>query len=365
MKCLVLSTDYPNLNGGVTLAYVRTRNVYYKSKGVDVTVLNFAASGNYTIDGISVITYKWFSEHCTELQFDMLISHAPNLKNHYRFLRKYDRNFQKIVFFFHGHEVLKINKVYSAPYRYVRRNNVMRRLQDIYDEFKFRVWRSYIKKKHGKLYYIFVSNWMRDEFFRWVKPDPAYLEGRSYITYNCVGELFEKGVFDNTSPKRYDFVTIRANLDGSKYSVDIVNELAKRHPEYKFLLVGKGEFFDHYDKAPNIEWRDCRLQHGEITDVLNSARCALMPTRTDAQGVMMCEMAAFGMPLITSDIPVCHEVFGNEPNIGFINNNLEPDNLKDEFSRIKDIRFKSDKYSMHNTCDTELDIFDRIENHTD
>ena len=42
--------------------------------------------------------------------------------------------------------------------------------------------------------------------------------------------------------------------------------------------------------------------------ILNSAKCALMPTRTDAQGVMMCEMVAFGMPLITSDIPVCHEV---------------------------------------------------------
>ena len=31
-----------------------------------------------------------------------------------------------------------------------------------------------------------------------------------------------------------------------------------------------------------------------------------MPTRTDAQGLMMCEMAAFGIPLITSNIPVCH-----------------------------------------------------------
>lgn len=363
-KYLVLSTAYPDLHGGLALAYVRTRNVYYKSKGIDVTVLNFSASGNYTIDGINVITYEWFREHASELKFDLLISHAPNLKNHYRFLRKYDRSFRKIVFFFHGHEVLKISKVYSAPYRYVRRNCIMERMQDFYDEFKFRMWRSYIGKNRDKLYYIFVSNWMRDEFFRWVKPDPAYLEGRSYITYNCVGELFEKGVFDGGSSKKYDFVTIRANLDGSKYSVDIVNELAKRHPEYRFLLIGKGEFFDHYDKAPNIEWRDRRLQHGEITEVLNSARCALMPTRTDAQGVMMCEMAAFGMPVITSDIPVCREVFENDPNIGYIDNSLEPDNLIEEFSRIKDVRFKSERYSMRNTCDTELDIFRKIENHT-
>ena len=361
-KYLVLSTDYPNLQGGLMLAYVRTRNVYYKGKGFDVTVLNFAADENYIIDGISVITYKWYKEHHKELKYDILISHAPNLKEHYRFLCKYDKEFPKIVFFFHGHEVLKINQVYSKPYPYVRGNHVVEKLQDIYDEFKFCVWRSYIKKRHEKLYYIFVSHWMRDEFMKWIKPDSTYLERRSFITYNCVGDLFEKEQFDNNKPKTYDFVTIRANLDGSKYSVDIVNELAKRHPEYKFLLIGCGEFFEHYEKAPNIEWRNCRLQHNEIIDVLNSARCALMPTRTDAQGVMMCEMAAFGIPVITSDIPVCHEVFDGESNIGFIDNDLGKDYLTEEYIRIRDISYKSSKYSKRNTCDLELDIFRTIEN---
>lgn len=361
-KYLVLSTDYPNLQGGLMLAYVRTRNVYYKSKGLDVTVLNFTADENYTIDGINVITYKWFRVHHKELRYDVLISHAPNLKEHYRFLCKYDNVFPKIVFFFHGHEVLKINKVYSEPYPYVRRNRIVEKIQDIYDELKFCVWRSYIKRRHEKLYYIFVSHWMRDEFMKWVKPDTAYLEGRSFITYNCVGDLFEKEQFDRNAPKSYDFVTIRANLDGSKYSIDIVNELAKRHPEYKFLLIGCGEFFEHYEKASNIEWRNCRLQHDEIIGVLNSARCALMPTRTDAQGVMMCEMATFGMPVITSDIPVCHEVFDGEPNVGFINNDLTQDNLSDVYFKIRDIKYKSNKYSQVNTCNIELSIINSINN---
>lgn len=361
MKLLVLSTDYPNLQGGLALTYVRTRNIYYKSKGIDVTVLNFAATGNYIIDDISVITYKWFKDHHNELKYDILICHAPNIREHYRFLYKYDKQFSKIVLFFHGHEVLKINKVYSAPYPYVKRNRIMEKLQDCYDEFKFFVWRSYIKRRNEKLYYIFVSNWMRNEFMRWVKPNPKHIEGRNFITYNCVGELFEKEEFNLDVPKKYDFVTIRAILDGSKYSVDIVNELAKMHPEYSFLLIGCGEFFNYYDKAPNLEWRNCRLQHKEITNVLNSARCALMPTRTDAQGVMMCEMAAFGIPVITSDIPVCHEVFDGEPNIGFINNDLTTDMLPDEYAKIKNVRYKSSRYSMVNTCDIELSILSTIE----
>ena len=38
-----------------------------------------------------------------------------------------------------------------------------------------------------------------------------------------------------------------------------------------------------------------------------------MPTRADAQGVMACEMATFGIPLITSNIDVCKEVFKELP----------------------------------------------------
>ena len=58
-------------------------------------------------------------------------------------------------------------------------------------------------------------------------------------------------------------------------------------------------------------------------EVIQQSRCALMPTRTDAQGLMMCEMASTGMPLITSDIPVCREVFAQFENIAYIPNELE------------------------------------------
>ena len=62
------------------------------------------------------------------------------------------------------------------------------------------------------------------------------------------------------------------------------------------------------------------MNHDEIVEMLNLSRYALMPTRTDAQGLMMCEMAAFGIPVITSDIPVCHEVFDGFKNVFFISN---------------------------------------------
>ena len=361
MRYLVLVADYPNLDGGLALTYVRTRNVYYKEHGVEVDVLNFSAKKGYEIDGIRVFSLREFKQNFKSGKYDLLICHAPNLRNHYIFLRRYGNLFSKIVFFFHGHEVLKVNKVYSKPYPYVKSNYLQEVLQNVYDDFKFHVWRSYINRYYQKLYFISVSKWMREQFIRWVHPMECALENRNFITYNCVGSVFEKEMYDAVSPKLYDFVTIRANLDGSKYSVDIVNDLAKNHPDLKFLLIGKGNFFDYNEKAPNLTWRDCRLNHKEMINILNSARCALMPTRTDAQGVMMCEMATFGMPLITSDLPVCHEVFDGFDGVGFLSNDaVAACDLVELYNNVKIGAGKNGRYFYSIVGKEELSILQGI-----
>ena len=117
MKILVLATDYPNLDGGISLMYIHTRNKLYVKSGIDVTVLNFNTKLSYEIDNVRVIS---LDEYTSDKEYDILVCHAPNIRNHYKFLRKYGDNFRKIVFFFHGHEVLKINKVYPKPYSYVK-----------------------------------------------------------------------------------------------------------------------------------------------------------------------------------------------------------------------------------------------------
>lgn len=319
MNILVLATDYPNNNGGVSLAYIHTRNLYYKSMGTQVDVINFSAKENYTIDGINVYPLKWFDNKKAGI-YDLLICHAPNLRNHYRFLSRYGGLFLKKVFFFHGHEVLKINSVYPKPYPYVKTNRFKIYLQNRYDDFKLFMWKKYFQKNASSSFTIFVSNWMREEFYKWTKLSHDILKNREFITYNSVGEFFETNSWNPYSHKLYDYITIRAYLDGSKYAVDIVNNLAWKNPTKKFLIIGKGAFFNHYEKAPNITWIDLRLNHKEMGEYLDQSRCALMPTRTDAQGVMMCEMHAYGMPLITSDLPVCHEVFDGLKGVEYINN---------------------------------------------
>lgn len=360
MKVLVLTEDYPSENSKI-LMYVHTRNLYYAQNGISVVVLNFRAKENYIIDGIQVITLEEYKDNIEKYNCDILISHAPNLRNHYRFLKKYEKNFKNIVFFFHGHEVLKVNKVYSKPYKYVKQNVFKKIIRNLYDDMKLYLWRKYFTKIAYKSKFIFVSNWMYEQFLKWTKINPKVIQDKYSITYNGIGEQFEKINYNHNANKEYDFITIRANLDGSKYSIDIVNELARKNPEYKFLIVGKGQFFKFNKKAENVVWLDKVLNHDEIVKLLNNSKCALMPTRTDAQGLMMCEMATFGIPLITSDIPVCHEVFDDFKNVAMIDNdNIEKNNLKKLYEKINGVQAKNNKYFYGNTCEKEINILEEI-----
>ena len=119
MKVLVLTAFYPIPNGTHERMFVHVRNQYYQRCGIDVTVLNFDAHDNYTIDGISVITAGTFDQEKGKNKYDIVISHSANLRNHFRWLKKYEKIFNHLVFFFHGHETSYLNKDYPKPYPYL------------------------------------------------------------------------------------------------------------------------------------------------------------------------------------------------------------------------------------------------------
>lgn len=287
MKILVLATNYSRSDGFVSLQYIHSRNKLYIRKGIDVSVLSFAAKNDYVYDGIKVYTFKTYKRKLKELKYDILVTHAPNLKNHYFFLRKYAKQFDNIIFFFHGHEVLKTSEIYPKPYDFNKKNSfIYSNVSFLYDIFKLWVWRNYLQKIAHKSQFIFVSNWMYKMFRKYTKLNSNVIEERKHIIYNCIGQDFEKNSYEIFTEKEYDFITIRNNLDGSKYAIDIVTKIAEHNPQFKFCIIGKGEFYKYNYKPNNIIWVDKNLSHEEIIKYLNKSRCALMPTRADAQGVM-------------------------------------------------------------------------------
>jgi len=363
VKILVLATNYSRPDGFVSLQYIHSRNKWYIKKGVDVSVISFGAKNDYILDGVKVYTLETYKSKLKDFKYDILLSHAPNLRNHYKFLKKYSKYFENVIFFFHGHEVLVTSEIYPEPYDYnKKKSSISSFIRKSYDKFKLIVWREYFKKIAYKSQFVFVSNWMYQMFIKYVKIDPKIIKGRKHIIYNCIGEQFENISYEIGIEKEYDFITIRNNLDGSKYGIDIVTRIAQNNPQYKFCVVGKGEFYKYNKKPNNLEWINKNLTHEEIIDFLNKSKCALLPTRADAQGVMACEMATFGIPLITSNIDVCKEVFEGFKNVAFIDNNEENIDVRPILKELESLEKeeKNKKYFAENTVGEEIKLFKRV-----
>lgn len=353
MKALVLCADYPRNGGTRALYFAHVRNKYYQKQGTEVTVLNFAITQGYDYDGIRVISLSEYERE--NKKYDVLISHAPNIRNHYRFIQKFGTSFSKKVFIFHGHEILHINKFYPKPYAYMNKDSSLKRkMKNRYDNFKLRIWRKYYLKNIDNIRLIFVSEWLKNTFLQELDIEESQLKGNVVVISNSIGKFFEENSYEMTKPE-YDFITIRSNLDESVYCIDLLRKVALAHPEKQFCLVGRGEFFKHFEKPQNIFWIDKVMPHEEMKKYMNASRYALMFTRHDSQGLMSCELATFGIPLITSDIPITRSVFSDCPNLAFIKNDKL--DLEKAVKTIEEYRTaqKWDRYFEVNTVKNELE----------
>ena len=124
-----------------------------------------------------------------------------------------------------------------------------------------------------------------------------------------------------------DFVCIRP-FDKSHYSVDLYRKLAIKNPQYTFSIYGEGEFFNYFPPPTNLKIYNFYLKPEEIPDILDQHHGAVMFSRQDTQGVMACEMASYGIPLIVSDLPASREFLSQHTNVTFVDKEKIPKSLK-------------------------------------
>lgn len=353
MKILVACADYPSDTGNA-LQFVHVRNKCYLKAGLDITVLNFSCKEGYIHEGIKVIT---LSEAKKNIEvYDILISHAPNLRNHYKFIKRYGNFFRRKLFFFHGHEIVKINVVYPEPYPFKKKGLWRYLIQSVYDYVKLYVWRVYFNKGDNNDLLIFVSTSLMKDFFTFTKVQKHKVEDRCRVIYNGVGEVFEKKCYDQFSYKKYDFLTIRSDIDNSVYCIDILTEIAKQNPEKRFLLIGKGNYFQYNRKPFNLVHINKSMKQEELIKYIDESSYALMPTRRDSQGVMACELATYGIPLLTSDLPVCKEVFSGFKNVKLASDKELLNMAENGLQQINKNGEKCEKFFLRNTVLKEIGI---------
>lgn len=351
MRILVLSQAYPSSNNKYAMSYVHTRCVSYLRLGCSVDVLSFSVKDSYLYEGVRVL-----SEGQVELeQYDIVLSHAPNIKNHVRLLSRVSR--KKVVFFFHGHEVLR-RRDYPTPYTWRKQSLLKQGLISVYDEMKLfflRLWLHWFSRRND-IGLVFVSDWMRDQFDKNIISSRSFC--RSVVICNSVNPHFEESSYAPQNIEA-DFVTIRP-LDESKYCLDLVVSLARANPSLKFHVYGRGEFFQYVEKPDNLSWFDCFIPQSDIPALLNRYRAALMPTRYDAQGVMACEMAVYGIPLVTTEIPICKEMLAGFSNVCFLTFDDFSKALDEDVGRsMSDTTLRS-KFSAAVLAQQELSFLDEI-----
>jgi len=364
LKILILAEDYPSKDNIYALMYIHTRIKIYLENGLDVEVLSFSAKESYLFEGVNVFKEADILKNISTNKYNLIISHAPNLRNHIRFINKNNKYFNKIIFFIHGHEVLKKSNYYPEPFFYNKpKFYILNKLfNDIYDKIKLRILESFIKRnlESEKLKIIFVSEWMKDAFLENIKIPKKIINNNSVIISNTIGKEFIQKSYNFNSEKSADFITIRP-FDDPKYGVDIVTEIAKQNPDYSFHLYGKGKYFDYNKKPDNLTVYNRFILNDAIPDLLDRYRAAIIPTRLDSQGVIMCETATYGIPLITSNLDICREMLKDFNNIAFIDNKKISFYAKKFFNEINtDAECNKQKFDLKNTVTKEIDYINRL-----
>ncbi len=363
MKLLVLSQDYPDESDSQKFGYVHSRNKYYIAAGLNVLVLAFNAQKEYIFETVTVTNADSFKRKFDINLFDAIISHAPNWRNHLRFLYTHEKT-KRIFFFIHGHEALKRSDYYPLPYPKFRSKFffLKRGIVNLYDNLKLIALKNYFTKRllSQQVKLIFVSEWMKNEFLRNINIWSELIENNSVIIYNCAAKELLDFKYNCSSMEKIKIITIR-QFDNPKYAVDLVLKAANDNPQFEFHLFGYGKFFEDVIVPINLKIFNKFFDHQSMPDLLNQYTAAFMPTRLDSQGVMMCEMASYGIPLITSDLPICHEMLKGFSNVFFISNNSEKIPLEDFINSINlNSKNNKDKFSFENTVLSEIKYFNRI-----
>ncbi len=361
MKVIVLAEGYPSPENFYNLAYIHSRLLYYVRNGIAVKVLSFQAKAPYQFEGVAVVDKHTFSRTDSTSNYDIVISHAPNLRNHFLFVLKNIKQIKRLLFFIHGHEVLIKRDYYPRPFEFDHAGKRKELIHSVYDLIKVRILNliltQLLKRKPTTL--VFVSEWMKIEALRNLGLDSDRFGESLVIINNNINESFYENSYTPAAELWGDFITIRP-LDNPKYAVDIVLDIAQANPKKSFHIYGRGQLFRHRALPANVVWHDRFVPQKEMIQILCHFRTALMPTRLDSQGVSVCEFASFGIPTYTSNLPVCKMMVGDFENVRFFSNEAVAEFSKIEVFDGTPSSADKRKFAPENTVLKEIELLERL-----
>ncbi|MEM3783861.1 MAG: glycosyltransferase family 4 protein [Candidatus Bathyarchaeia archaeon] len=294
-RILIISPAYPSKKNRQPFAFVHARAKIYGKVGFKVKV--FVPSSNtsykYFYEGIEVFqtSYNLLPIIVHNFDPDVLAVHSlsPYL------LIKLTRLSRPIAIWVHGAEVLlRAFHHYFSPFGI--KNNVSKAVSLLIDVRRNLLLRKSIQKLDSVVY---VSNWMK-------KMSEKYLlikHPHSFVIPNPVDvKLFRP--FTPILERNREGISVRA-LEW-KYGIDIAVKAFEKLP-IKLTVIGKGSLESYlkylaYTINANVEFNTDGVEHNKLPFIYNNFSFFVAPSRTEAQGVAMCEAMASGLPIIATNV---------------------------------------------------------------
>jgi glycosyltransferase involved in cell wall biosynthesis len=310
MRILIITPAYSE-KGKDAYTFVHARAKIYQKFGNKVEV--FVPSKNicaYNFEGIDV--YRGVDETymsiLKEFDPDVVAIHSPSYTMSKKPLKMLDETCKQasIVMWIHGVEAL-----INAFHHYIPPWKIRQKLKNIIHDsaIKIRILRSLIPKANAVVY---VSKWMQTTAERYL----LFRHPSSFIIPNPIDTaLFTYKKKDKQI--RNKGISVRS-LDW-KYGIDVAIKAYSNFRETDLTILGKGPLKKYMHNLAkkcysNVSFLSTSVEHQKMPELYAKYGYFVAPSRTEAQGVAMCEAMACGLPVVATNVGGIPEFVKNGAN---------------------------------------------------
>jgi glycosyltransferase involved in cell wall biosynthesis len=297
MQILIISPSYSEEKKSA-YAFVHARAKIYQKFGNNVEV--FVPSKNvdaYNFEGINVSTGtdKTYRSLLREFNPDIVAIHSPRYTMSKNPLKMLDetRKQAPIIMWIHGTEAL-----INAFHHYIPPWKIKQEIRNIVGgTIKITILRFLIPKASAVVY---VSKWMQktaEHYFLFKHP-------HSFIIPNPV----DTALFSYTE-KNMQYRNKGISVRGLewKYGTDIAIKAYSNLRETSLTILGTGPLETYMRNLAkkcrsNVSFLNTHIEHNRMPELYAKYGYFVAPSRTEAQGVAMCEAMACGLPVIATNV---------------------------------------------------------------